>query len=50
MAVDKKQHNALVAQARLWDARVLLAKPTTFMNSSGKAVKKLMDYYKARRP
>ena len=46
VAVDKKQHNALVGRGRLWGAPVLLAKPTTFMNSSGKAVRKLMDYYK----
>lgn len=44
--VDKKQHNAVVGKGRLHGAPVLLAKPTTFMNSSGKAVRKLMDYYK----
>ncbi len=44
--VDKKQHNALVGRGRLWDAKVLLAKPTTFMNNSGKAVRKLVDFYK----
>ena len=46
ISVDKKQHNAQVGSGRLWDRRVLLAKPTTFMNNSGKAVRKLMDYYK----
>jgi peptidyl-tRNA hydrolase, PTH1 family len=46
IAVDKKQHNALVGKGQLHGAPVLLAKPTTFMNSSGKAVRKLMDYYK----
>lgn len=46
VSVDKKQHNAVVGKGRLHGAPVLLAKPTTFMNSSGKAVRKLMDYYK----
>jgi peptidyl-tRNA hydrolase, PTH1 family len=46
ISVDKKQHNAVVGKGRLHGPPVLLAKPTTFMNSSGKAVRKLMDYYK----
>jgi Peptidyl-tRNA hydrolase len=46
VAVTQKQHNALVGKGRLHGVPVLLAKPTTFMNSSGKAVRKLMDYYK----
>ena len=46
VSVDKKQHNAVVGKGRLHGVPVLLAKPTTFMNSSGKAVRKLMDYYK----
>lgn len=48
ISVDKKQHNALVGKGRLHGLPVLLAKPTTFMNSSGKAVRKLMDYYKVQ--
>lgn len=47
--LDKKQHNALVGRGRLHGLPVLLAKPTTFMNSSGKAVRKLVDYYKVPR-
>lgn len=37
---------ALVADARAEDLRVLLAKPTTFMNSSGDAVGLLARYFK----
>ena len=46
VTIDKQQHNALVARALLWNHRVLLAKPTTFMNDSGRAVSKLSQYYK----
>lgn len=38
---DKKQE---VLMARLGD--ILLIKPTTFMNESGRAVRKVMDFYK----
>ncbi|KAK9813560.1 hypothetical protein WJX73_007139 [Symbiochloris irregularis] len=47
--LDKEQHNALVARALLWNHRVLLAKPTTYMNESGRAVAKLSQYYKVPR-
>lgn len=39
---EEKNHFALVASV----GGVLLAKPTTLMNKSGEAVKKLADYYK----
>lgn len=46
VTIDKQQHNAQVARAVLWDKRLLLAKPTTFMNNSGQSVLKLVQYYK----
>ena len=49
ISLDKKQHNAVVARGLLWSHRVLLAKPTTFMNLSGQAVSKIVQYYKVCR-
>ena len=41
-----KGMRALVAEARDGDTRIILAKPTTFMNASGAAVAELSRYYK----
>ena len=41
-----KGMRALVAEARDGDTRIILAKPTTFMNASGGAVSELARYYK----
>jgi PTH1 family peptidyl-tRNA hydrolase len=41
-----KGMRALVAEARDGDRRIVLAKPTTFMNASGAAVAELARYYK----
>lgn len=41
-----KRGNADVVEARLGTRRVVLAKPRTFMNTSGGAVKALADFYK----
>jgi peptidyl-tRNA hydrolase, PTH1 family len=41
-----KGMRALVAEARDGETRVILAKPTTFMNASGAAVAELARYYK----
>ena len=38
-------HNAFVADIRIAGEKVLLVKPTTYMNDSGRAVCPLMDYY-----
>jgi PTH1 family peptidyl-tRNA hydrolase len=35
-----------IGQGTLWDIPVVLAKPLTFMNRSGEAVKALADYYR----
>jgi PTH1 family peptidyl-tRNA hydrolase len=41
-----KGMRALVAEARDGDTRIILAKPTTYMNDSGGAVAELARYYK----
>jgi PTH1 family peptidyl-tRNA hydrolase len=41
-----KRARAHVAEERLQGQRVVLAKPTTYMNESGGAVKGLLDFYK----
>lgn len=43
--LDSK-HHALVASTMMDGEKVLLVKPTTYMNESGQAVAPLMDYYK----
>lgn len=42
----RMQANALVAQARRGEQRLVLAKPRTFMNRSGSAVGGLLRFYK----
>ena len=41
----KVQSDALIADFRVNGEKVLLVKPTTYMNDSGRAVRPLMDYY-----
>lgn len=43
---DKKQSKARVAEGRIGDQRIALAKPFTFMNLSGQAVVGLANWYK----
>ena len=43
----RMQSNALVAQARHKDQRLILGKPRTFMNLSGQAVGGLLRFYKS---
>ena len=42
----RKRFNAELAECALADARVLIAKPQTYMNASGDAVGKLFAFYK----
>jgi len=46
MTFDKKQKKAKVANGQIEGYKVLLAKPQTYMNLSGEAVKGLADFYK----
>jgi PTH1 family peptidyl-tRNA hydrolase len=43
---NEKRFKALIAQGIFKEQRIILAKPQTFMNNSGQAVKLISDYYK----
>ena len=45
--ISKKQCDALVGETNIGGQKVVIAQPLTYMNLSGVAVKKLLDYYKA---
>lgn len=45
-AFSKVQNQTLLALARLPDRRVIIAKPQTYMNDSGRAVSALLNFYK----
>lgn len=42
----KKQFHGLSAEGRIGGQKILLLKPETFMNESGRAVRAAMDFYK----
>lgn len=44
--VDRARFKALTAEARIADKRVLLMKPTTYMNNSGEAIYEAASFYK----
>lgn len=46
LAFNKIQHHAIVAPGRSGQRRVIVAKPQTFMNDSGRAVGALLRFYK----
>lgn len=43
---EKQKFQAYICEARIVTVPVLLVKPQTYMNASGEAVRKLMDFYK----
>ncbi|WP_137597970.1 aminoacyl-tRNA hydrolase [Paucilactobacillus kaifaensis] len=45
LTFKRSKMEAMVATGLVADQKVLVVKPTTFMNDSGRAVKPLMDYY-----
>jgi PTH1 family peptidyl-tRNA hydrolase len=46
LAFNKIQHHAIIAAGRHSERRVIVAKPQTFMNDSGRAVGALLRFYK----
>lgn len=46
VTLNKNKFSSLFAEAKISDKRVLIAKPTTFMNKSGEAVCALCRFYK----
>jgi peptidyl-tRNA hydrolase, PTH1 family len=49
LAFRKVQFQAMIAVGRLRDRRVVIAKPQTYMNDSGRAVSALLNFYKIPR-
>ncbi|MHC4917465.1 MAG: aminoacyl-tRNA hydrolase [Planctomycetota bacterium] len=46
----RRRFDSLVAEVRLGDEKVLLCKPQTFMNLSGRAARSVLDFYKLELP
>ncbi len=44
--ISEKKHKALIGKGVIEGHKVILAKPQTFMNSSGESLRELTDYYK----
>lgn len=44
--VSEKKHKALIGKGVINGKKVILAKPQTYMNSSGESLRELFDYYK----
>lgn len=43
---EQKKFGSLTVEIKIHDEKLVLAKPLTFMNGSGRAAKKLVDFYK----
>lgn len=46
ISIDTKKHEGLIGRGVLEGQKVILVKPQTFMNLSGKCIREVMDYYK----
>jgi PTH1 family peptidyl-tRNA hydrolase len=46
IAFTKIQHHAIIAMGRSAERRIIVAKPQTYMNDSGRAVGALLRFYK----
>lgn len=47
---EKKALHSLISSSQMGKVKVVLAKPTTYMNQSGQAVRALQQYYKIPNP
>ena len=45
--VLEKKHKAVIGKGVVAGQKCILAKPQTFMNSSGESIRALLDYYKS---
>lgn len=46
ITVEEERHKALIGKGFIHGEKVILVKPTTFMNLSGESVRSVVDYYK----
>lgn len=46
LSITKKQSRSLIASHKLGEQRIILAKPQTFMNESGRSAQALLSYHK----
>ncbi len=46
ISVMEKKHKAIIGKGVIAGQKCILAKPTTYMNLSGEAVREMVDYYK----
>lgn len=46
ISITEKKHKALIGKGVIEGQKVLLVKPTTYVNLSGESVRQLIDYYK----
>lgn len=44
--VSERKHKAIIGKGVIEGHKVILAKPQTYMNSSGESLRELLDYYK----
>ena len=47
ISVDTAKHKGLIGKGMIGGEKVILVKPTTYMNLSGECIREVMDYYKA---
>lgn len=47
ISVDTAKHKGLIGKGVIEGEKVILVKPTTYMNLSGECLREVMDYYKA---
>lgn len=46
ITISKKMKKSLIGEGNVCGERVILVKPTTYMNLSGEALREIMDWYK----